>query len=294
MHIKTLLAISLPLFADLAKGSSDDYRAICPSRDGQTEQRDGIQVLYRCNRRLPEESLINTLSAGTPDACIEHCRSNAQCVGSQWLYATEECRLFSVGDDAVQYQRASLAIIVTRDETGGPNPGDDDSTCGALNECRTALDDCEGNETRLQEELDECRASQGSCEEEARLAEELETCENSRIDLQSQLRACEARDDNLMTVVSVCPGQDGKQLRQGKGTFKFNCNNYKRTGAVLRTTGHGFEMCLQTCAKDSQCTATNYWPNKPAAQRCEMFKEPRPGFTSATDPCVAALLVVRH
>ncbi|KAF4511310.1 hypothetical protein G6O67_003118 [Ophiocordyceps sinensis] len=176
--------------------------------------------------------------------------------------------------------------------TGDASPGDGNSA--TLDECQTGLDDCTRSETRLQDELNACRASQGNAQEEASLRQELDTCENSRLSLQNQLRSCEASNDSLMTVVAVCPAKDGQSLRQGKGTFKFNCKS-KRTGQAHKTTGHGFEMCLQACVKDAQCKATNYWWSKPASQRCEMLTG-QVGYTGSTaeEHVVGAMVLTRH
>lgn len=298
MYLNTLVALGFPLFASLARASREAYDEICPSRDGQTEQRDGAQIAYHCNRRLPADSLLDTRSADTPEACIEHCKTEAQCTGSQWLYSNGECRLFTASDDNLEYLRASLVTIVTRNDEEPPvepeSPGDD---AASLEECRTSLDDCGLSERRLEQELEECRASSGNGEEEATLAQELETCENSRIVLQRQLRTCERTCETdiykLMTLWGVCPAKDNQTVRQGRGTFKFNCK-VKRTGTVLATTAQGFEMCLQSCALKSECKGVNYWKFKPIHQRCEMFKGPKVGYTGTTEEVVAALLTARH
>lgn len=292
MIFHTVWTFGLLALTGMAKGSRDAYDTVCMSKDGRIEEHGSGRILYRCNRRLPEASMIGTLSAPTPQSCVENCDANSQCSGSQWLYGSQECRLFSVGDAAIEVQRGSVVIIPIGEEMGnGDLEYTDDDV--ALRECQTSYDDCTRNEQRLEEELRQCRAAQGTAEEEARLNEELDVCENSRLSLQQQLRECEASQGNLMTVVTACPGKDGQTLRQGKGTFKFNCK-VRRTGEVLRTTGHGFEMCLQACASNSQCKATNYWYNKPVSQRCEMFKGPSPGYTSTTEKVVAALLTARH
>lgn len=210
-------------------------------------------------------------------------------------------------------------MIITRDETEeAPNPVDSDRNDEELIQCQNTVDHCERNEDRLQRELDDCLASQGTPGDDTLLQEELQTCQdlqetlhqqldacqNSRNTLQGQLsavqqllRACEASNTDLLSSESVCPpgykGKDGQTLRQGRGTFKFNCKA-KRTGEILRTTGRGFEMCLQTCAKEPQCGGINYWTHKPVVkQRCEMFRG-RPGWTTTNEKVIGALVQGRH
>lgn len=164
--------------------------------------------------------------------------------------------------------------------------------------CQQEKDDLDTKNKACQQQLDACQNLQGS------LQQQVDVCQNSKdayqkqlSALQQELRASEAANTNLLTSASVCypgyKGKDNQTLRQGRGTFKFSCKA-KRTGAVLRTTGHGFEMCLQACARNPECGGANYWTHKPdIAGRCEMLKG-SPGWANTSEKVIGAIVQGRH